>query len=73
MAKLKLNQNAPFQLVGVCLKPETHEYPLDDFKKLLAEPSFQLTVDAGLIEIVECELEAVKETVEVASKKPKKK
>lgn len=53
MPKLKLNQEAPFQLVGVCLVPETHEYSLDAFEKLDAEPSFHLTVATGLIEIIE--------------------
>lgn len=53
MAVLNLKQLAPFQLVGVTLKPETHEYTAEEFAKLNAEPSFHLTVATGLIEIVE--------------------
>lgn len=53
MAVLNLKQLAPFQLVGVTLKPETHEYTAEEFAKLNAEPSFHSTVATGLIEIVE--------------------
>ena len=53
MAFLNLKQLAPFQLVGVTLKPETHEYTAEEFAKLNAEPSFHSTVATGLIEIVE--------------------
>lgn len=54
MPKIKLNQEAPFTLAGVTLLPGENEYSQAQLDALMAhDASMELTISAGLVEIVE--------------------